>query len=193
MKRHLLSPKVARAVAASAVGCALLVVSARAHAQDPSGANLALGQGFGAQGQIAITGELNTAFSKVNKAGWGFNVQPSADYFVMPSVSVGGLLGFAMGSGDFKSEIVGLRAGYNINVMEHIGAWAKVGAAYQHASSGTGTTAASSSTTYLTADLPLMYHIVPHLFFGIGPYYYLKVAGDGESGYGFHSLVGGWF
>jgi hypothetical protein len=192
MKRHLLSPKVARAVAASAVGCALLVVSAHAYAQD-SGANNALGQGFGAQGQIAISGELNTAFDKVNKAGWNFGIQPSADYFVAPSISVGGLVSFNMGNDNFRKEVVGLRGGFNLNLNEHLGVWGKVGAAYQHASSGTGTTAGSSSTTYLTADLPIMWHIVPHLFFGVGPYYYFRVAGDGESGYGFHSLVGGWF
>jgi hypothetical protein len=193
MKRHLLSPKVARAVAASAVGCALLVLPARAHAQDSSGANNALGQGFGAQGQLAISGELSTAFDKVNKAGWNFTVQPSADYFVVPAVSVGGLVSFSMGNDSFKREVVGARAGFNFNLNEHLGAWGKAGVAYQHASSGSGTTAASSSTTYVTVDLPIMWHFVPHLFFGVGPYYYLKVAGDGESGYGFHSLVGGWF
>jgi len=193
MMRHLLSPKVAKAVAASAVGCALLVVPARAHAQDQSGASNALGQGFGDKGQLAITGELNSAFTKVNHAGWSFNVQPAADYFVMPAVSVGGLVAYEMASGDFKHEIVGLRAGFNFNVNEHIGAWGKAGVAYDHQSSGTGNTAASFSTTYLTVDLPIMIHIVPHVFAGIGPFYYLKVSGDGNSAYGYHTLVGGWF
>src|SRR4029079_9226981 len=89
MMRHLLSPKVAKAVAASAVGCALLVVPARAHAQDPSGASNALGQGFGDKGQLAITNEVFCGFDKVNHAGWQLVLKPAVDYFVVPSVSAG--------------------------------------------------------------------------------------------------------
>ena len=33
--------------------------------------------------------------------------------------------------------------------------------------------------------MPILYHVVPHLFVGIGPYYNLNVAGDGENNYGF--------
>jgi hypothetical protein len=58
---------------------------------------------------------------------------------------------------------------------------------------GLGTTTVSISTTWITLYVPVMYHITPHLFAGIGPYYNLKIAGDGNTGYGFSSLVGGWF
>jgi hypothetical protein len=197
MMRHLLSPKVAKAVAASAVGCALLVLPARAHAQDASTASNALGQGFGDKGQLVISGELTTFFDKVNHAGWTFAVQPAADYFVVPAVSVGGIVEYKTGSDgtiDFNTQVVGLRGGFNFNVNEHLGAWGKVGVAYQHGSTKQGSAASvSSSTTYATVELPIIFHIVPHLFAGVGPYYDLKVAGDGNSGYGYHSLVGGWF
>jgi hypothetical protein len=193
MVRHFLSPVVTKAVAASVVGCALLVLPTQARAQDPAPAAAAspampgaLGQGFGEQGQLVITGELNTAFDKVNNAGWLFRIQPAADYFFMPSVSAGLVAAFVFGSNDYKEQLIGARAGYNLNVTENLGAWAKAGVAYDHISGG-------FSTTWLTLDLPILYHIVPHVFVGVGPYYYLKVAGDGNTGYGFHSLVGAWF
>ena len=193
MVRHFLSPVVTKAVAASVVGCALLVLPTQARAQDPAPAPAAasampgaLGQGFGEQGQLVITGELNTAFDKVNNAGWLFRIQPAADYFFMPSVSAGLVAAFVFGSGDYKEQLIGARAGFNFNVTENLGAWGKAGVAYDHISGG-------FSTTWLTLDLPILYHIVPHVFVGVGPDYYLKVAGDGNTGYGFHSLVGAWF
>ena len=67
------------------------------------------------------------------------------------------------------------------------------GIAFDHQTSGTGNAKTTLSTTWLTLDAPVMVHIVPHLFVGLGPYYYLKVAGDLNTGFGAHSLVGGWF
>jgi len=98
-----------------------------------------------------------------------------------------------MGSGSLVEELVGARAGYNLNFTENLGVWAKVGAAFDHQSVAVGNTTASFSTTWLTLDVPVTYHIIPHVFVGVGPYYYLKVAGDGNTGYGVHSVVGGWF
>jgi len=192
MVRHFLSPVVTKAVAASVVGCALLAVSARAQAQD-TGANNALGQGFGAQGQIAISGETGVAFDKVNHGGWTFGIKPAGDYFILPSVSGGIVAGLILGNNSYSEELVGARAGYNINVTPALGAWAKVGVAYDHTSSKLGNATVTNSTTWLTVDVPITFHIVPHLFVGLGPYYYLKVAGDGNTGYGVHSMVGGWF
>ena len=180
---------VTKAIAASVVAGALLVLPAPARAQDPGGAGP--GQGFGAQGQLAISGELAASFDKVNHAGWTLTLQPSADYFILPSISAGLVAAFSMGNDSFKRELIGARAGYNLNLTDHLGVWGKVGAAFQHAS--VGSPSVSSSATYLTIDVPILYHLAPHLFVGIGPYYYLKVAGDGNTGYGFHSLVGGWF
>jgi hypothetical protein len=190
MTRHFLSPVVTKAVAALVFGCALSLFPTHARAQDPAAVG-ALGQGFGAQGQLAISGELAASFDKVNHEGWLFLLQPSADYFVVPSISAGLVASLALGNNSLTRELIGARAGYNLNLTERLGVWGKLGVAYQHSSSGTPSV--STSSTYLTVDVPILYHIAPHLFVGIGPYYYLKVAGDGNTGYGFHSLVGGWF
>jgi hypothetical protein len=84
---------VTKAVAGLVVGCALLVLPARADAQTapapapaPSGGG-GLGQGFGDAGQIVISGERLPRFSKTNNEGWNSRLQPAADYFVIPAVS----------------------------------------------------------------------------------------------------------
>ena len=189
---------VTKAVAASVVGCALLgFVSTQARAQDPAPAATpapamagALGQGFGEQGQFVISGEMNAGFTKVNHAGWVLGVKPAADYFIVPSISIGAALGFAIGNDDAKGFEVGARAGYNLNVTENIGVWPIVGVSYNKV---TGANNSGFSSTYGNLYLPLLYHIVPHVFAGIGPFYNLKIAGDGEHSYGFRSTVGGWF
>jgi len=198
MVRHLLSPVVTKAVAASVVGCALLVLPTQARAQDPAAPPPAaaapaaagtLGQGFGEEGQIVISNEGFVGFDKTNNVGWGLTLKPAADYFFMPSISAGLVLAYFQGSEDTKAYGLGARAGYNLNVTENVGVWPKVGVTYQHASAGN----ASASTTWLTVFVPLMYHLMPHLFVGIAPYYNLKVAGDGEHNYGFSYVIGGWF
>jgi hypothetical protein len=194
MVRHFLSPVVTKAVTASVVVGALLLVSARAQAQTPdSGANNALGQGFGAQGQIAISGDLGASFDKVNHGGWRFGITPAADYFLAPSISAGAVLGLVLGNDSYSEEIARARVGYNLNVTPMFGLWPKAGIAFDHTSTTVGNTKSTTNTTWLTIDAPLMVNIVPHLFVGFGPYYYLKIAGGGNTGFGAHSLVGGWF
>jgi len=190
MVRHFLSPVVTKAVAASVVGCALLVLPTQARAQDPAvaGPSGALGQGFGAQGQLVISGELNAGFSKTNHAGWTASVQPAADYFVVPSISIGAAVTLLIGAEDRKGFGIGGRAGYNLNVTEHVGAWPIVGISYAKE-----TGPFEGSATYLNLYAPILYHIVPHLFAGIGPFYNAKIAGTGEHNYGVRSVVGGWF
>jgi hypothetical protein len=197
MVRHFLSPVVTKAVAASVVGCALLFLPTRARAQDPAPAATpapamagALGQGFGEQGQFVISGEMNAGFTKVNHAGWVLSVKPAADYFIVPNISIGAALGFAIGNDDQKGFEVGARAGYNLNVTENVGVWPIVGISYNKVSAPNDN---GFSSTYGNLYLPILYHIVPHVFAGIGPFYNLKIAGDGDHSYGFRSTVGGWF
>ena len=193
-KRHFLSPMVTKAVAGLVFGCALLVLPARADAQTapppapaPTGGG-GLGQGFGDTGQIVISGEAQAFFSKTNKEGWTAAISPALDYFVVPSVSIGGSVTALIGNNSRVGFGASGRAGYNLNVTENLGVWGKVGVAYQHASVGN----LSASTTWLTLFVPILYHLMPHLYIGAAPYYNLKVAGDGEHNYGFTYVIGGW-
>ena len=188
MVRHFLSPVVTKAVAASVVVGALALLPAQARAQDPSAATSALGQGFGAQGQLVITGDASVHFDKFNGAGWIFEVRPAADYFILPSVTLGAVVGFGIDNESNKGILIGGRAGYVLNVTEHVSAWARAGITYNHISRDM---LPSVSATNVALDLPILYHFVPHLFAGLGPYYNLNL--DGNDSYGFRSMVGGWF
>jgi hypothetical protein len=200
MVRHFLSPVVTKAVAGFVVGCALLALPAGARAQDPASAAVsALGQGFGSQGQLVLSADLSGGppftglggahFDKTNGGGWNFEIRPAADYFIIPAVTLGAVVGFGMNGDETKGVLLGGRAGFNFNLNEHISFWARGGLSYSYVSvSGT-----SFSDTYLSGNLPILYHFVPHLFVGIGPYYNLNVTGDGPNNYGFTTTIGGWF
>jgi hypothetical protein len=188
MVRHFLSPVVTKAVAALVVACALTVLPTPARAQDPAAASGALGQGFGDKGQLVISGELTGFFSKTNHAGWTAVIQPAADYFIMPSISVGGAVTLLIGAESRRGFGIGGRAGYNLNVNEHVGAWPVVGVSY---AKETGPFAASATVAHFY--VPILYHVVPRVFIGLGPFYDLKIAGDGNNSYGVRSTVGGWF
>jgi hypothetical protein len=207
MVRHVLSPVVTKAVAGLVVGCAL-VLPARAHAQTPappppaaaSGGN-ALGQGFGDAGQIVISVDTSGGppfsnfagahFDKVNHAGWLFEIRPAADYFLMPAVTVGAVLGFALDDASNKGFLVGGRGGFNFNFTDNVGIWGRAAFSLNHVSAGSG--GGSINDTFLSLSAPVLYHPAPHMFVGIGPYYNLNTSGPGENNYGFTCTVGGWF
>ena len=149
-----------------------------------------MGQGFGEVGQVVISGESFTGFTKVNGAGYSFNFQPAADYFIAPSVTIGGAVGFGLGSDDAKAFRLAARAGFNFNFSEHLSFWGKAGITYGWAS----VAGSSSSESYANFFLPVNYHIVPRVFVGVGPFYNLKMSGDfAANNYGFASVVGAWW
>ena len=96
----------------------------------------------------------------------------------MPAVTLGAVVGFGIDSAENKGVLVGGRAGYNFNVTENLGVWGRAGVSYNHVSSpGLGNMTVTNSATVLNLSLPIMYHVVPHLFVGLAPYYNLKVVG----------------
>lgn len=201
MVRHFLSPVVTKAVAGLVVGCALSLLPARAGAQDPAPApppaststsSGALGQGFGEQGQIVISGDATVHFDKFNGGGWIFEVRPAADYFIMPSVTLGAVVGFGIDSAENKGVLVGGRAGYSLNVTESLSVWGRAGISYNRVSSpGIGNMTVTRSATVVNLSLPIMYQVVPHLFAALSPYYNLNLSGNDSVG--FASIIGGWF
>ena len=200
MVRHFLSPVVTKAVAGLVVGCALSLLPARAGAQDPAPAPAApsapagaLGQGFGEQGQIVISGDAAAHFDKANRAGWIFEIRPAADYFILPSVTLGAVVGFGIDSDENKGFLVGGRAGYSFNVNENLSLWGRAGLSYNRITSPSTipNMTVTNATTALNLSLPIMYHFVPHFFAAISPYYNLNFSGNDS--YGFASVIGGWF
>jgi hypothetical protein len=176
--------------------CGLLTaLPGRAAAQDPPppAASMpagSLGQGFGEAGQVVISGETFTEFNKTSNQGWAFALQPAADYFIIPNVSVGGAIGFAIGSEEYRALQVAARAGFNFNFTEHVSFWGRVGISYGRTSAlGVPT----SSNSFANLFVPINYHIVPRVFIGVGPFYNLNISGDASNNYGFASVVGAWW
>jgi hypothetical protein len=104
-------------------------------------------------------------------------------------------VGLAIGYGrdvNKNSFIAGRpRAGYALSFTDHVGIWPHVGITIVHSSPGNSALKSTTGET-LDLDLPIMIHIVPHLFFGVGPDYHLKLS-NAATNYGFFSMVGGWF
>ena len=173
-------------VVASLMGAAS--ASAQAAFASPSGG----GGGFGAPGQFVITGDFEGHLRK----GWELRLHPSLDYFIAPNISVGALVGLTYDSGTPSTTTIdlGVRAGYNLPIVDRVNFWPKVGIVFSNRrTSSTATMPSnSSSSTALQIAAPFLYQLVPHLFVGAGPYFILPLDNSGNS-YGVETVVGGWF
>src|SRR4051794_30976936 len=158
-----------QAVAALVFAAAAVFLPARAHAQTSPGFTpaTAAGGGFGAPGQWVLTlgfdhGEYLALRSGNN---WVISVQPSADYFLAPNISLGGVVGITHvnnGGTDFN---IGARAGFNLNISGPWGFWPTAGIFINTHSQDHNTDTSAS----LRIFAPFLFHIVPHLFVGAGP------------------------
>jgi hypothetical protein len=102
-------------------------------------------------------------------------VSPNGDLFVAPGVSLGGgLLVDYRSAGDFSSTAFGLqaRAGYYLP-LGSAGIWVMAGFDFLHGKSkfdsGLGTTESSTDTFALDIFAPIVIHLAPNFFFGLGP------------------------
>ena len=172
--------------------------------------------GFGLAGQLAISGDLQaTVLHESVSMGGGsataVQIQPSLDYFVAPNVSVGGALTISHGSSgsssgsintSSSSTSIGIaaRAGYNLHLAPMISFWPQLQLGYVHSSFSAGGMDSSGYTFSLAIFAPLLVHIAPHLFVGIGPVFSTdlisKVEGNDNAkttDIGITSVVGGYF
>jgi hypothetical protein len=152
------------------------------------------GGGFGAQGEWVISGaavEVNSASASFRTGGGGsINIHPAADYFIVNAISIGGVFGVSHG-GSVTTLEFGARAGFNLNINEHIGVWPMAGISVTHVSDSMAHTSSTPAT--LTIFAPFLYHIVPHLFVGGGPSFFLALNGSNDNSFGIDSIIGGWF
>jgi hypothetical protein len=188
--RSLLSVVIVAFVVAGAARAAVAQNTASAFAPAPQP-----GGGFGAQGQFAISGaavEVNSASASFRTGGSGsIFIHPAADYFIVNAVSVGGVFGFGH-SGNVTTIEIGARAGFNLNITEHIGIWPMAGISVTHISDSSMAGTSSTPAT-LTIFAPFLYHIVPHLFVGAGPSVFVALNGHNDNAFGIDSIIGGWF
>jgi hypothetical protein len=188
-----------RVCAALALAAGLLLLSAtHARAADEPGGfapAAAPGGGFGATGQWVLSlGGHNGDYAFVNKHSGGgsttVQLQPSLDYFIASRVSVGGVVRVAYdsGGGGTTNFDIGVRAGYDLDITGPWTWWPTIGvfANTRHIPHTTNTDA------QLGIFAPFLFHIVQHLFVGIGPVFNLGLSGGGND-VGLDAVLGGWF
>jgi hypothetical protein len=175
-------------VLGSIVGISVGLQARPAHAQTvvPSA------DSFGATGQwvfsLSDPSEFPFILNKTGSGPWHILVQPSADTFIAPHVSVGGLLKVDRSAGN-TTVGVGVRAGYDLRFTSLVSLWIRGGLLYQHFSPAMG---ASGSQTQLDIQIPALFHLVPHFFMGVGPTISVILQGGGDTTIGLSAIVGGY-
>jgi hypothetical protein len=174
----------------------VMFVAAGLICASPASAERALGSGgggFGAPGEVVITGELEGHL----RNGWELRLHPALDYFIASNISVGGLVGITYDSGNpsVTTFDLGARAGFNLGINDAVTFWPTAGIVFHHTAVGSTAAASgtSSSSTSFEIFAPFLFHLVPHLFVGAGPIFDLELSGGNGNGYGLQTLVGGWF
>jgi hypothetical protein len=152
--------------------------------------------GFAAVGQWVLS--LRTTgdgggyffFHKNSPGDWELSLHPSIDYFIANSISLGATFGFRhtpAGTGATAVDL-GARAGFNLNINDHVGFWPSAGFGLNVDNEEHVT---NTSTTF-GIFAPFLYHLVPHLFAGVGPSFSARLSGGGGKTYGLDFILGGW-
>jgi len=165
-------------------------------AQAPAPFAAAPSAGFAAVGQWVLS--LRTTgdgggylfFHKNSPGDWELSLHPSIDYFIVSGLSLGATFGYDHSSAQTGRTVVDLggRVGFNININDHVGFWPMVGVGLSLDSENHDTT--TSSTLAIFA--PFLYHLVPHLFVGVGPSFAARMSGGSGKSYGLDFVLGGW-
>jgi hypothetical protein len=151
--------------------------------------------GFGPIGQwvlsLRTTGDGGFLFFHNHSPGdWDLSLHPAIDYFITGNVSVGGVVGIGYSPADAGTTNldIGGRAGFNLNANDHIGFWPTAGLSVHYAS----IMHISNTATELDVFVPILYHLVPHFFVGLGPSFSMLLSGGSGKVYGVDFLLGGW-
>ena len=173
--------------------------------------------GFGSMGQIAISVDLpftNEApqlalvHRSVSMGGGSdtyFAINPSADYFVAPNISVGGQIGYSHGvttsvGDDVNVFMLEVRGGYNLALNDQFSIWPHLGIGYAHLSFNYNGASITGYAIPLIVTVPLLWHPAPHFFLGLAPTLTTELASKVEStdagketDIGISALIGGYF
>jgi hypothetical protein len=186
-------------------------------------------QVFGGPGTLAISSDFNLGFTgqSVSNNGpstWTFTLAPAADYFVIQGLSIGGQVAYAHShssltdaagtstTNDQDTFGIGARIGYNIPISDFLSFWPKVGLIFNVVSGnfgGTGTTTGanngySGNAFDVQVYAPLLLHLAPHFFMGLGPGVQTDLTASQSQGgqsstnpskttsYGLYFTIGGW-
>ena len=150
-----------------------------------------LAAGFGQQGQLVVSSELAFGLHRIDGGAVHLFLRPALDYFIAQNISVGGMviLNYSNppGAAPTQTDIwLGARAGYNLLLTDAISFWGTLAFLYQNPAGDTG------SNVRARVFAPFLFHLVPHLFVGVGPYFEQGMS-ESFTNFGLESLVGGYF
>jgi hypothetical protein len=153
--------------------------------------------GFGAPGTWVFTFETadnGYGFAFFHKASGGDSIivlNPGVDYFLAPNISLGANLFFSHNSAGGGSTGIGagVRAGYNLNIVDNIGFWPSARFFLIH-NSANGVP--SSTDESLGIFGPFIWHPTTHFFLGGGPDLNHQLSNGGGTEYGLDFILGGW-
>jgi hypothetical protein len=187
-------------LSASALAACALTFVPRARAEEPAGfaPGAMAGAGFGALGQWVLTmgfdrGEY-AAFHGHTGGGWDIAIAPSADYFIASRISVGGVIGFRHDSAGDTNVNLGGRGGFSLAISGPLTFWPTAGITIDiaHTPSAPNVPSNTNTNAFLRVFAPFLYHLVPHLFVGLGPSFDIGFNGGGNT-FGIDAVLGGWF
>lgn len=196
----------------------------------PPTVGLAERERFGEPGQIVLRGDfdLTAAYTTIKHTadrGQGIpestavttiKVAPAFDVFVARNLSLGGVFGFSfdqgwLDAGAIKGKgrdiriSVGPELGYSFPVPPKGSIYPRIGVGFAHRWLTTDNPIGGSQTTtgyviQVSAQLPLVFHVAPHFFVGVGPFFRTDVksiSGDKDFdkalSFGLAVDIGAWF
>jgi hypothetical protein len=163
-------------------------------ASPPPAASLGVASnGFGAPGvwvftfETADNGYGSAFFHKTAQGGTTIQLNPGVDYFLAPNISLGGNLFFSHSTGSGSDVGVGVRAGYNLDIVPRVGFWPTARFFLIHYGGSSPGTATS-----LGVLAPFIWHATTHFFLGGGPDLNHGLSGGTYTEYGLDFMLGGW-
>ena len=165
---------------------------------------------FGTRGVLDISAATTARFffastshpSSSSTSDVGFDLTPSAQYFVIDGLSVGGTIQFDWNKPKDSDALttfgIGPTVGYNLWLTpSSLSLWPQATIAFQSTSlsftsaaatpgTGTGTTTTTTSVTETKFTVgifvPLLIHPVDHFHFGVGPFFSTDISSKASSG-----------
>jgi hypothetical protein len=183
----------------------LLIAGGRARANDPGA-----GPTFGERGQVILDANVhgkiervNATFQSQSRSATRIELAPSAMFFIAPNFALGGTLSYAFEKqeGATRSAFgIGPSLGYNVALSDKASFFPNAGLLFVNsAQTIEGTPSVTGHQLVAALNFPVLLHLVPHFFVGVGPYvgWVLESKVEGQDApkatlYGIALFIGGW-
>ncbi len=136
--------------------------------------------------QTADQGTGSFSFHKTSGGGSNISINPGADYFLVPDISLGANIVFTHDSVGGNFFGAGVRAGYNLSLLPTVTFWPMARffvVRYERA---------NTTATNMSILAPFLWHAATHFFLGAGPDVNIGISGYTNTVYGIDFILGGW-